>query len=319
MYQSFKDVLTGNWLSTQMETRLRMQLSMSLSTWQLKPQIRSLLVGKCMQFFGFSCLIRPGTTTWLFKVFQSLILTYTLVYHNIIEIIVAYQILSFIFPTLNDKNFIHFVNLFSLITINSQRLNTCNFKVFSICQLYFCHIVLPIDTTKKERRFRGMKLEWGLDKAISLKAFNEVSNGFLVDDTCVFGAEVFVCKERSTGKGECVSLIKDAIANKHVWKIENYSKLNAESYDSKPFNAGDKKWYLWLASLFFFLMCVHGKKSLSHAFNMFFFSLIACKSLLSHIHTLWAYLTMWGMMHLSDVYIIYMRYFLVSGEMREEL
>ena len=169
---------------------------------------------------------------------------HTFVYYNIIEIIAAYQILSFIFPTLNDKIFFHFVNLFSLITINSQRLNTCNFKVLAICQLYFCYIVLPIDTTKKEKRFRGMKLEWGLDKAISLKAFNDASNGFLVDDTCVFGAEVFVCKERSTGKGECVSLIKDAIANKYVWKIENYSKLNEESYDSKPFNAGDQKWYL---------------------------------------------------------------------------
>ncbi|KAM3759526.1 hypothetical protein ACB098_01G126900 [Castanea mollissima] len=115
------------------------------------------------------------------------------------------------------------------------------FRFFLLDQTRDNYLIIQ-DTTKKERRFRGMKLEWGLDKAISLKAFNDVSNGFLVDDTCVFGAEVFVCKERSTGKGECVSLIKDAIANKYVWKIENYSKLNAESYDSKPFNAGDQKW-----------------------------------------------------------------------------
>ncbi|KAK7836497.1 ubiquitin carboxyl-terminal hydrolase 12 [Quercus suber] len=89
------------------------------------------------------------------------------------------------------------------------------FRFFLLDQTRDNYLIIQ-DTTKKEKRFRGMKLEWGLDKAISIKAFNDVSNGFLVDDTCVFGAEVFVCKERSTGKGECVSLIKDAIANKKI-------------------------------------------------------------------------------------------------------
>lgn len=89
-----------------------------------------------------------------------------------------------------------------------------------------------------------MKKEWGFDKYISLKEFNESSNGYLVDDVCVFGAEVFVCKEHfKGGKGECLSMIKSPITYKHIWKIENFSKLDAESYESKIFNAGDQKWY----------------------------------------------------------------------------
>ena len=40
-------------------------------------------------------------------------------------------------------------------------------------------------------------------------------------------------------------MIKDAIMYKHVWKVENFSKLDDEDYtDSRAFNAGDQKWYL---------------------------------------------------------------------------
>ena len=90
-----------------------------------------------------------------------------------------------------------------------------------------------------------MKTEWGFDKFIPLKDFNDGSKGYLVDDICAFGAEVFVCRERSTGKGESLVMVKvkDAVTYKHVWEINNFSKLDSECYDSKPFNAGDYKWY----------------------------------------------------------------------------
>ncbi|XP_021808691.1 uncharacterized protein LOC110752363 [Prunus avium] len=99
---------------------------------------------------------------------------------------------------------------------------------------------------KNERHFHGMKLDWGFDQFLSLEAFTGTSNGFLMADACVFGAEVFVHKEKSTCKGECLSMIKDAVMYKHVWKIDNFSKLNAESYDSKTFIAGDQKWKIEL-------------------------------------------------------------------------
>ncbi|KAL2338897.1 hypothetical protein Fmac_013343 [Flemingia macrophylla] len=49
-----------------------------------------------------------------------------------------------------------------------------------------------------------MKVERGFDRFISLKEFNLASKNYLVGDTCAFGAEVFVCNETSTGKGECL-------------------------------------------------------------------------------------------------------------------
>ena len=94
-----------------------------------------------------------------------------------------------------------------------------------------------------------MKLEWGFDEFIPLKTFNDGANGFLVDDTCVFGAEVFVCKERSRENGECLRMIKDPILNKHTWRVDNFSKLSTEYIESKIFNAGGHKWYsyyIWI-------------------------------------------------------------------------
>ncbi|KAL5564628.1 hypothetical protein UlMin_027792 [Ulmus minor] len=78
------------------------------------------------------------------------------------------------------------------------------------------------DVMGKERQFHRMKLEWGFDEFIPLKTFNNCANGFLVDDTCVFGVEVFVCKERGREKRECFQMMKDPILNKHSWKIKLY-------------------------------------------------------------------------------------------------
>lgn len=87
-----------------------------------------------------------------------------------------------------------------------------------------------------------MKLEWGFDKFIHHKAFSDAVNGYLVDDSCVFGAEVFVSKETSKGKAECLSMIKEAITCKHTWKVENFSKPDQISQESKTFNGGNYKW-----------------------------------------------------------------------------
>ncbi|KAL5564640.1 hypothetical protein UlMin_027804 [Ulmus minor] len=102
------------------------------------------------------------------------------------------------------------------------------------------------DTVGKERGFHRMKLEWGFDEVIPLKTFNNGANGFLVDDTCVFGAEVFVCKERGKEKGECFQIIKDPILNKHTWRVDNFSKLSTGYIESKTFDAGDHTWKIKL-------------------------------------------------------------------------
>lgn len=101
-----------------------------------------------------------------------------------------------------------------------------------------------VDAKEKDRRFHRLKNQWGFDQFIPIRTFNDVSNGYLLDDSCVFGAEVFVTKEIRSGKGECLSMIKDTVSTKHVWKIENFSKLiDSENHESQEFFAGDQKWY----------------------------------------------------------------------------
>ncbi|RYR75914.1 hypothetical protein Ahy_A01g000516 [Arachis hypogaea] len=120
-----------------------------------------------------------------------------------------------------------------------------NFRLFLLDQNTDNYLVVQ-DATGKERRFYKMKAEWGFDKFITLKEFNDASKGYLVDDTCAFGAEVYVCKERSRSKGESIVMVKDSFTYKHVWEINNYSKLDLECYDSKTFNAGSYEWKIKL-------------------------------------------------------------------------
>ncbi|KAK6116758.1 hypothetical protein DH2020_049491 [Rehmannia glutinosa] len=75
---------------------------------------------------------------------------------------------------------------------------------------------------------------------ISKNSLKEQSNGFLVDDKCLFGAEVFVIESQQRVV-ECVSVLKVPIPFKRDWKIENFSKLK-DVWTSEEFTAGDHKW-----------------------------------------------------------------------------
>ncbi|XP_024039476.1 ubiquitin carboxyl-terminal hydrolase 12 [Citrus clementina] len=118
------------------------------------------------------------------------------------------------------------------------------FRLFLLDQNQDNYLVVQ-DAMGKERRFNGLKLEWGFDQFIPLKAFNDASNGYLVEDTCIFGAEVFV-KERNIVKGECLSMEKYAYSSKYVWKVENFSKLGEGRQESQVFSAGNHKWKIRL-------------------------------------------------------------------------
>ncbi|MCD7466714.1 hypothetical protein HAX54_003677 [Datura stramonium] len=54
-----------------------------------------------------------------------------------------------------------------------------------------------------ERRFRNIKTKWGFSKCISHASFKDPSNGYLVNDKCIFGVDVYVIKNQ--GIGECSS------------------------------------------------------------------------------------------------------------------
>ncbi|KAG5524438.1 hypothetical protein RHGRI_031183 [Rhododendron griersonianum] len=87
-----------------------------------------------------------------------------------------------------------------------------------------------------------MKTEQGFARLLSLENFNNASNGYLVDDSCIFGAEIFVIK--STGNGECVSVVKTSDDNFHSWKLEKFSALNTKRCWSEEFTGARQKWKL---------------------------------------------------------------------------
>ncbi|XP_059654604.1 uncharacterized protein LOC132301363 [Cornus florida] len=116
-----------------------------------------------------------------------------------------------------------------------------NFKLF-----VFDHIrdkYLTVEDAEPVRRFHGNKTEWGFEKFLSLKKFQNPSNGYLINDTCVFGAEVFVMKY--SGKGECLSTTK-LLSNKiYTWKVDKFS--DSEEYlCSDEFKIGGRNWKLSL-------------------------------------------------------------------------
>lgn len=90
------------------------------------------------------------------------------------------------------------------------------------------------------KRFHEMKTEWGFDQLLSLETFNDASKGYLFNDGCVFGAEIFVIKP--TGKGELLSMVKKPANGSLTWKIRDFSKLDRKSYLSKAFTAGGRSW-----------------------------------------------------------------------------
>ncbi|KAF8039378.1 hypothetical protein BT93_B1799 [Corymbia citriodora subsp. variegata] len=81
--------------------------------------------------------------------------------------------------------------------------------------------------------FHRMKLECGFDQFILLKTLKDLRNGYLMDNTCVLGTENLL-------------IIGDVISQKHVWKVDNFWKLDKEFHDLKVFMAGNHKWKIRL-------------------------------------------------------------------------
>ncbi|KAJ9551962.1 hypothetical protein OSB04_016007 [Centaurea solstitialis] len=93
-------------------------------------------------------------------------------------------------------------------------------------------------------RFNEKKKEWGFDELISLESFKKVENGYVENDSCVFGAEVFAVTEYAQ-RDRCLSIIKPPSAvNTHTWKIDNYSDVTETVLQSQVFKVGKVKWKL---------------------------------------------------------------------------
>ena len=119
-------------------------------------------------------------------------------------------------------------------------LHTMGFPILFAALVFICEDARD-DGVK---RFHEMKRRWGFPQLLALGTFKDPSNGYLVDDSCVFGAEILVIKH--TGKWESLSMIKSPCiisTSTFTWEIENFSNIEEFSL-SKTFTVGQREWYV---------------------------------------------------------------------------
>nr|XP_043630123.1 uncharacterized protein LOC122601429 [Erigeron canadensis] len=93
-------------------------------------------------------------------------------------------------------------------------------------------------------RFNERNKIWGFDQLISLESFKESKNGYLSNDACVFGVEVFTVSKFSQND-RCLSFRKPpAPTNTYTWRIDNFSKVTEECIYSEVFKIVNVKWFL---------------------------------------------------------------------------
>ncbi|CBI22432.3 unnamed protein product, partial [Vitis vinifera] len=118
-----------------------------------------------------------------------------------------------------------------------------NFKLFVFNHKHDQYLTVQ-DAGGKLTRFNVMKTQCGFPQFLSLDVLNDPCNGYLMEDSCIFGAEVFVIKY--SGKGECLSMIKEPVDGTFTWVIENFSTLKEKVMYSDVFTVEDFKWKLIL-------------------------------------------------------------------------
>ena len=93
------------------------------------------------------------------------------------------------------------------------------------------------------RRFHERKKEWGFEQLESLETFKDLSKGYLLDDSCAFGAEVLVINP--TLNSVCLSLFRrEDITNPPFrWEVKEFSKIDTSFHKSEEFSSGGAKWY----------------------------------------------------------------------------
>ncbi|CAN7025072.1 unnamed protein product [Brassica rapa subsp. trilocularis] len=92
------------------------------------------------------------------------------------------------------------------------------------------------------KRFNAANKEWGFGQLISLATFENTNQGYIVRDTCSFGAEILIVKPAN--QQEKVTFISNPPNNVFTWKILRFSNLEDKFYYSADFLVGDRYWRL---------------------------------------------------------------------------
>lgn len=90
------------------------------------------------------------------------------------------------------------------------------------------------------RRFNAINPKSGFPKLISKTNLVDPRNGYVVEDSCVFGAEVCVITQTKRIT-ECLCLQKPQAPLKREWKLSKFSRLEGV-WKSEEFAVGSHKW-----------------------------------------------------------------------------
>ncbi|KAK9941670.1 hypothetical protein M0R45_007368 [Rubus argutus] len=148
--------------------------------------------------------------------------------------------------------------------IDPRHIVTINYKFFLLNRQRKNYLVVEHANKKAKKYCIHQTIIGGLagfDRFIPLEDFSNASNGYLIDDTCEIGVEVYVSKMKREGAGQLRKFVNlKTVAYKHVWMVPNFSKLYAgftqknksktEFLCSKPFTAGDQKYCIWRLMLY---------------------------------------------------------------------
>ncbi|KAG8363023.1 hypothetical protein BUALT_BualtUnG0012900 [Buddleja alternifolia] len=148
-----------------------------------------------------------------------------------------------VFPTGNKNGKGDYISVYLAMTNTSSLAS--NWEVNAVFSIFLfnqisCNYLVTKGIT---RRFLSMKSEWGFSKFISKKIFTDPSNGYIVDDNCVFGAEVFSVKNKLVV--DRLSMLKVITPYTRVWKISKFSTLK-DHWTSENFIVADHNWYMLL-------------------------------------------------------------------------
>ncbi|KAJ7950839.1 Ubiquitin carboxyl-terminal hydrolase [Quillaja saponaria] len=120
-----------------------------------------------------------------------------------------------------------------------------SFKFFVHDQICDKYLTIQSDAKEDVKRFHALKVEWGFAEFLAHDTFKNASNGYLVDDCCVFGAEL--CLVNCTGKSECLSMVKEPNNGTYTWTIKPFSEVeNKNVHESELFVVGGKNWNIEL-------------------------------------------------------------------------
>ncbi|RID43665.1 hypothetical protein BRARA_I00512 [Brassica rapa] len=92
------------------------------------------------------------------------------------------------------------------------------------------------------KRYNQGNREWGFGQLIPLSTFRNPNQGFIVQNTVSFGAEIFII--RPVGQQERVSFVSNPPDNVFTWRILRFSSLEDKIYYSSEFLVGDRFWRL---------------------------------------------------------------------------